>query len=124
MRIPERLKIGGHEYRVIYPYHFTERGDRGADHDFSTKVIRIDGKDSWSHEECPESGIAVMFLHEILHGCDLITGGGIFSGDDGEAKIERLSEALFQVLRDNKLDFAGTYGDDMRKRRACAISEG
>ena len=90
---------------MIFPYNFTERGDRAADHDSSTKTIRIDDKDTWSHETRPESGIAVMFLHEILHACDAITGGGIFSGDAGESKVERLSESLFQVLRDNDLDF-------------------
>jgi len=69
------------------------------------KIIRIDDKDAWSHRQRPESGVAVTFLHEILHACDHVTGGGIFSGDDAEQKVERLSESLFQVLRDNKLDF-------------------
>jgi len=105
MKIPEKIKIGGHEYTVICPYAFTERGDRDADHDFAMKTIRIDDKDSWSHRQQPESSVAVTFLHEILHACDHITGGGIFSGNDAEQKVERLSESLFQVLRDNKLDF-------------------
>ena len=107
MKIPQTLMVGGHWYRVICPYSFTERGDRSADHDASMKVIRIDNKDGWSHEERPESSVAVLFLHEILHACDHITGGGIFSGDDAENKIERLSEALFQVIRCNRLDFRG-----------------
>lgn len=106
MKIPKLLKIGGHYYDVIYPYHFTERGDRTADHDPAMKKIRIDDKDSWSHEIKPESAVAVTFLHEILHACDHLTGHGIFDGPEGEKKIEGLSEMLFHILRDNNLDFA------------------
>ena len=105
MKIPKKLKIGGHAYRVVYPYSFTERGDRNGSHDFDALEIRIDNKDGWSHKENPESRVAVTFLHEILHACDAVTGGGIFSGDDSENKVERLSESLFQVLRDNGLRF-------------------
>ena len=106
MVIPERLKIGGHIYDVIYPYSFTERGDRKADHCGIENTIRIDPRDCYSHEICPESSIAVTFLHEILHACDRLTGDMLFRGDDGEKCIEGLSESLFQILRDNKLDFS------------------
>ncbi len=105
MRIPDKLKIGGHIFTVICPYAFQERGDRCGACDNSLHVIQIDDKDSWSHVQKPESSVAVTFLHEILHACDHITGHGIFSGDEGEKKIEALSQSLFQVLRDNKLRF-------------------
>jgi hypothetical protein len=105
MHIPEKLKVGGHWYKVTYPYHYTERGDRKADCDAEDKQIRIDNFDAWSHNPRPESSVAVTFLHEILHACDYLTGHGLFRGEDGERKVEGLSEALFQVLRDNKLHF-------------------
>jgi len=41
MRLPKTIKIGGHQYRVIFPYIFTERNDRTGDCDFSGKIIRI-----------------------------------------------------------------------------------
>ena len=104
MNIPSRLKIGGHEYKVIYPYHFTERGDRTGDHDGDHKQIRIDDRDSYSHELRPESAVAVTFLHELLHAADYTSGHGIFL--DNEKAIEGISEVLFQILRDNRLDFS------------------
>jgi hypothetical protein len=105
MKIPETLKIGGHNYRVRFPYRFNERGDIMGQHDGTLKEIKIDDCDCWTHAERSETGVAVTFLHEILHACDQITGHEIFKGEDGEKKIEAISESLFQVLRDNKLRF-------------------
>lgn len=105
MRIPGKLKIGGHLYDVLYPYHFTERGDIKGQHDCDMKQIRLDDKDGYCHEERPESSIAVTFLHEILHACDDLSGHHIFNGEQGEKVIEGISEMLFQILRDNKLRF-------------------
>ena len=105
MKIPERLKVGGHWYKIVCPHGFTERGDRNADHDPGMKTIRIDVFDSWSHQKKPDSSIAVSFLHELLHACDFQTGNRLFIDQDGEAKIEAFSEALYQVLHDNKLKF-------------------
>ena len=102
MFIPKKLKIGGHIYDVIYPYHYTERGDQFGDHDPTQKWIRIDDRDSYSHEIRTESSVAVTFLHEILHACDSITGNKVFTD---EKVCEGISEALFQILRDNKLVF-------------------
>ena len=102
MLIPKKLKIGGHIYDVIYPYHYTERGDQFGDYDPIQKRIRIDDRDSYSHEIRTESGVAVTFLHEILHACDSITGNKVFTD---EKVCEGISEALFQILRDNKLVF-------------------
>lgn len=105
MKIPETLKVGGHIYIVKYPYHFTERGDICGQHDGTMKEIKLDNVDPWSHTSKSESGVAVTFLHEILHACDQITGHEVFRGDEGEKRIEAISESLFQVLRDNKLRF-------------------
>lgn len=104
MKIPDKLKIGGHIYKVIYPYIFNERYDRWADSDDALKVIQISEVDGGAVKRA-ESAIAVTFLHEILHAVDHLTGHQIFARAEGEKKIEALSEALFQVLRDNKLRF-------------------
>jgi hypothetical protein len=105
MKIPDTLKIGGHNYTVKYPYHFQDRGDICGQHDGTMKEIKIDDSDPWTHSGRNETGIAVTFLHEILHAVDQITGHEIFKGDEGEKRIEAISEGLFQVLRDNKLRF-------------------
>ena len=105
MKIPSKLKIGGHEVTVICPYKFKEIGNTQGQYDQSMNEIRIDPKDQWSHEDKPESKVAVILLHELLHTCDAMAGYAIFKGDDTEARVENLSEMLFQVLRDNKLRF-------------------
>jgi len=104
MKIPNKLKIGGHEYQIAYPYIFTERFDRWGDCDNAVKTIRVMEVDG-SGTKRAESAIAVTFLHEILHAIDHLTGHEQFFGPDGEKRIEALSEGLFQVLRDNKLRF-------------------
>lgn len=99
MKIPKTLKIGGHTYKIIFPYVFTERFDRLGDCDKDNCLIRITGTDASISRA--ESAITVTFIHEILHAIDGITGHRIFSGEHGENKIEALSEGIYQVLVDN-----------------------
>jgi len=103
MNIPGKLKIGGHWYTVKFPYHFSERGDINGQHDAEALAIKLDDRDGYDHSDLPESRIAVNFLHEILHAVDVVTGHKIFK--DNESAIEGISECLFQVLRDNDIDF-------------------
>lgn len=99
MKIPKKLKIAGHEYDIIFPYVYTERYDRAGDHDFSAKRIRI------AEKECDvpmkESAIMVIFIHEVLHAIDGHTGHNMFVGEEGESRVEALSEGIYQVLIDN-----------------------
>jgi len=104
MKIPKTIKIGGHTVKIVYPYVFTERGDLTGQFDKPMSEIRI--AKITNDVERSESEIAVTFLHEILHGVDYVTGQRVFDGPDGESKIEGISEVLFQVLRDNELDFS------------------
>ena len=104
MKIPERLKIGGHWYEVKYPYHFLERDGMVGQQDWHLKEIRIGDTDGCGNQAA-ESRIAVTLIHEILHACDYITGHRMFEEKEGENKLEGLSEVLFQVLRDNDLNF-------------------
>jgi len=100
MEIPKNLKIGGHNYKIIFPYTFTERYDRCGDCEYSDTTIRI----AESSYEIPraKSAIIVTLIHEVLHAIDNLTGHGIFEGNGGEAKVEALSEGIYQVLIDNK----------------------
>lgn len=99
MNIPKSIKIGGHNYEIIFPYVFTERYDRVADCDRDSCTIRIAEKEC----EIPrtDSCIAVSLIHEVLHAIDIMTGHKTFDGQDGEKKIEALSEGIYQVLVDN-----------------------
>lgn len=100
MEIPKKLKIGGHWLTVKYPYIFQERFDRYAQFDDSKKTIYLTSKDG-NGEQRAESGIIVSLIHEILHGLDINIGHKIFAGDEGENKIEGLSEAIYAFLIDN-----------------------
>ena len=99
MNIPKMIKIGGHKYTVIFPYVFTERYDRVADCDRESCTIRIAGKEC----ELPraDSSVAVSLIHEVLHCIDWLRGHRTFAGEEGEHKIEALSEGIYQVLVDN-----------------------
>lgn len=99
MNIPESLKIGGHQYKVEFPYTFTERFDITGQADFVQNLIRI--PDANCGDKASDSYIAVSLIHEILHCIDHNTGHNIFEGSEGEKKIEGLSEGIFQVLVDN-----------------------
>ena len=41
-----------------------------------------------------------IFIHELLHAIDYVYNANKFKDDD---TIERLSQGLYQVLKDNKL---------------------
>lgn len=100
INIPKTLKIGGHQYEVIFPYTFTERFDRAGDQDGSTKTIRITALDGGSLQRA-DSSIIVTLIHEILHAIDQTTGHGMFLGGEGEKHIEAISEGIYQVIVDN-----------------------
>lgn len=100
MNLPDKIKIGGHFYKVLYPYVFTERFDRCGDIDNEKNVIRV--TETSYDEERTYSVIMVTFIHELLHGLDHKTGFHMFDSENGEARIEALSEGIYQLLVDNK----------------------
>jgi len=97
MKIPKRLKLGGHVMTVekidpatipaaLVP-EFIGRWDTRA------ATLTIMGGQSESCE-------AVTFLHEILEAVS-----ALYELELEHPKISALAEHLFQVLRDNRLDF-------------------
>ena len=97
MKLPKTVKIGGHNYKIDFPYIFKERSDSYAQHRFATKEIKVES--ITDGVERPESGIMVSFIHEILHAIDYTTGHRIFA--DNENTIEGFSESIYQILVDN-----------------------
>ena len=100
MKIPSKLKIGGHWFTIKYPYIFQERFDRYAQCDDTKKTIYITEVDGNGAKRI-KSGIIVSYIHEILHAIDMNTGHKTFVGNEGENKLEALSEGIYQVLVDN-----------------------
>ena len=99
MQLPNTIKIGGHTYKVIFPYIFKERLDLQGQHDFAVKEIRLASVDM-ANQERVTSDVYVTFIHEVLHAIDAITGHHIF--ENNENAIEGFSECLYQILVDNE----------------------
>lgn len=97
MKIPKKLKIGGHIYKILYPYKFDDRSDLFGQADHALKRIKICGIDPNGYRR-PDSSILETFMHEIIHCANDITHSNL-----NEQQVSAMSEALFQVLYDNKL---------------------
>ena len=50
VKFPDKIKIGGHWYKIDFPYHFKERGDTYGQHDGDLLSIRVDDRDGYSHD--------------------------------------------------------------------------
>lgn len=93
MKLLKKVRVSGKTFSVKY-FDFDKRvGSNGIDGnvDMSTQVIQIDSK---NHTELQEEAL----LHEILH-C-------VFDAaqlEQDEPTIGRLSNGLYQVLKDNNM---------------------
>jgi len=101
MKIPARIKIGGHWIEIKKISECWELDGTvvqgSADHESNT--ICLASKHDGQH--IAESRRAQTFCHEIVH--HLAFHSGL---DLDEREITAFSEVLFQVLRDNNLNFA------------------
>jgi len=97
VKIPETVKIGGHVYKVIRNYKFKERTDRRGQIDYGLKEIRLQEEDISG--KYVRSEVEQTFIHELLHAVENIYN----SQNLNEEIIERLSQGLYQVLKDNKM---------------------
>lgn len=98
MKIPKKLKTGGHEVKIAYPYHFKERTDICGQYDWPVNEIKITDVDP-AGNKMAESNIIVSLIHEVLHAVDITSGHGVFT--EKENAIEGISQGIFQVLADN-----------------------
>ena len=99
---PNSIKIGAHNVKIIFPYEFKERNDLDGQYDKNLGEIRIANVDSCGNVRI-ESELWVTFIDEMLHAIDSSIGHRMFVDEDGERKIEGLSEGLYQTLNDNGL---------------------
>ena len=102
MKIPDTLKIGGHIVRVDKTDDMpTMSGNMGQSWN-AYNSIKI-------NTHFPESQQAITLVHEILHHV-MSNLGYAYKKDDAvvihsEQTVEALAQGIFQVLRDNDLDF-------------------
>ena len=106
MKIPETLKVGGLVYKIVHVDSFM-----GSDSQYSglakhsTACIEI-------ARECPDGSfdkqkIEECFMHELLHCIDSVYNNQKLDEDT----IGRLSQGLYQVLKDNKIYCEDNNGD-------------
>ena len=102
MKLPESIKVGGHTYKVEYPYNFEERYDIYGQWNDPKKIIYVSDVDGNGVKRA-DSSIMVTFIHEILHAIDGMAGLNLFSQgkDDEREPAEVVSEIIYQILVDN-----------------------
>ena len=96
MKIPKTIKIGGHNYKVLFPYQFTETNDVIGQSDVRLRRILISDKDG-NGELRPDSDILCTLLHEIVHAIDSVYCRH-FLGI--ECNVEDVTESLAQGFTD------------------------
>jgi len=94
MKIPEKIKIGGHEIKIerVNTKDIDSAGEFNGFYDVIR--LRID-------HDSVESCVAECFLHEIIEAIKMKNNLAI-----DHTHLTVLSEGLFQVMRDNKLNFS------------------
>ena len=103
MKLPKKLKIGGHVFDVIYPYEFPDSSSTGAMVFPEENVIKISSV-TLNKNPKSESCVWVTIIHEVLHALDQFSMHKIFDEVEfGEEKCECLAQGLYQVLVDNDL---------------------
>ena len=95
--IPTNVKIGGHNYKIRYPYSFISNDDSYGEIRPKMNLILIRDIDQ-SGVTLPKSTIWVTFIHELLHAVDHVSGRVVFKD---EHSVEACSEIMYQILVNN-----------------------
>ena len=95
MRIPDKIKVAGHDYKVFYDDKYLNKRELFGQCDFISQKIRLCKK--VKKQARAKSDINRTFIHEILHAVD----GHYNNHALTEKEVDRLSNGLYQVLKDN-----------------------
>ena len=96
MKIPNKIKVGGHTITVEFADTKTI-DDSGAYNNFHNNIRILKEKGA------PEDNIAEILLHEIIEAIKCKNNLEL-----DHTVLTVLSESLFQVMRDNKLNFSNS----------------
>lgn len=101
INIPKTLKVGAHQYNVVFPYQFTERVDICGLCDDKLRRILVSEIDG-NGERRPDSDILGIFFHEVIHAIDSVYCGFQIGTECGRDMLtESIAQGLAQVYIDN-----------------------
>lgn len=95
MILPDKVKVGAHEYKVLYPYFFRERVDYSGQADHALCEIRIRNEDGVGNIKAMSNTLETFF-HEVIHCVDMVWCVGL-----EEKQVEQLAQGMLTVLIDN-----------------------
>ena len=96
MKIPDKIKVAGHDYKVFFDDKYLNKRELFGQCDFVTQKIRLCKK--FKKQTRAKSDIGRTLIHEILHAVD----GHYNNYALSEKAIDRLSNGLYHVLKDNR----------------------
>ena len=100
MKMPKTLKIGGHNFRIRYPYIF-DKDDLTGQYCPETDEIKIK-QVTLAGEVQSETNLHICFFHEVLHAInDIYCMSQLDRECNPENLIDSLAEGIYQVLIDN-----------------------
>ena len=85
MKIPKKIKICGHVYKVMIVDHELIESNCG-EVNRARNTIKL-------RNDLPKSQLEESFIHEVLH---------VINQDWSEERIEFTSNIIYQILKDNK----------------------
>jgi len=101
MKIPDKLKVAGHYYKVFYDDKYLNKEGILGQCDFITQKIRVckyfQPKKEYKRKLRAKSDIERTFYHEMVHAID----GSYNNYGLTEKEVDRLSTGLHQVMNDN-----------------------
>ena len=94
MKIPESVRIGGVEYKIIDNVHGLNDGLNvlAGEINYNDSIIRLNEVIEGHQMKC------ITLLHEILHGIRNHAGVEI---ENEEVVVELFARGIYQVLQDN-----------------------
>lgn len=104
MKIPKKIKVIGRELEIEWDKELIAREDVKGQASFRYQTLKI--QPSTSSYPRKQEDIEITFLHEILHFIFFYIEAERDCGKEYEKLVTRLAEVLYQVLKDNKLDFS------------------
>lgn len=95
MNIPTRVKIGAHDYEIVFRDDLDDE-NMGTCRPSKTKIF-VDSTIATSQQE-------ETFFHEVIHAIYSGYGLGVgLSRDDEEKQVQALGHAVYAFLKDNDL---------------------